>query len=194
MIIGLGHRSRHGKDTVGNFMIAWAAKQRPDLKIKKLSWAWKLKDVAFQLYGHLGLREAEFYDTPEGAKLRNVELSRIGKTPVEIWIDMGTPAVREHVWDQTWIAWVEAFATKYDVIICPDTRFANEVSACDVTIKVTNPRVPHRTGKSVDNVLAGWEGWDYTVVNDGDLRQLETKAHTLAHTLLRGLPAGRARR
>lgn len=183
MIVGIGHRSRHGKDTVCNYLIEWVGDNRPRARVKKLSWAWKLKDVCYQLYGHLGLREPEFYETPEGQSLKDVKLPLIGKSPVEVWVDIGTPAVRERVWDQTWVAWVRAQQGDYDIIFCPDTRFPNEVAACDTLIKVVNPRVPDRAGKSVDDLLAGFDGWHHVVSNDADLAVLRDKAFELASYL-----------
>ncbi len=179
MIIGIGHRSRHGKDTVANLLVERLLLTHPKLSVQKLSWAWKLKDVAFQLYGHLGLRYPAFYETEEGASLRNVKIPGIDKTPVEIWIDLGTPAIRDNVWHETWVSWVKAQQSTCNVIVCPDTRFLNEVEACAVTIKVWNPCVPPRVGKSVDEILAHYTGWDHVIVNEWDMDHLREDVNAL---------------
>jgi hypothetical protein len=181
MIIGIGHRSGHGKDTVANFMIQWLALHHRELNVKKVSWADKLKDICYQLYSHLGLKEGAFYETEEGRALRNIRLPKINKTPVEIWIDMGTPAVREKVWDRTWIEYVQH--TPADIIIAADTRFMNEVEACDVTIKVINPRIPRREGKSVDDVLAFYVNWDHYLYNEGEKIELRKNTNLLCQKL-----------
>lgn len=186
MIIGLGHRSGHGKDTAANYMVEWLYAMRPDLKVRKLSWAWKLKDICHQLYGHLGLQDADFYDTPEGRKHRDIKLPKIDLTPVEIWVKMGTPAVREQVWDHTWIAWVQSQQQYYNLIIPPDTRFPNEIAACDYTIKVDNPRVPIREGVSVDCTLKDFAGWDAVLTNDEGLSELRGKTNDLCQRLFTG--------
>lgn len=173
-----------GKDTVADYMVEWLANMRPALKVKKIPLAWKLKDVCHQLYGHLGLREAEFYDTPEGAALRDQVLLGINKTPVEIWIDMGTSAVREKVWDDTWVEWLKSRTEYYDVIIAPDVRFPNELPACDCTIKVVNPRVPNRIGKSVDDILADAD-WDHTIINDLGYSELRGQANVLIERIIK---------
>ena len=183
MIIGLGHRSDNGKDTVANYMIDWIRAMRPELKVDNITWADKLKDICYQLYKHLGLQTREFYDTPEGRALRNVKLPKIDLTPVEIWVKMGTPAVREQVWDDTWISYLLSRQSEYDVIFVPDTRFPNEVEACDYTIKVHNPRKPIREGVSVDCVLKDFDGWDITIINEHGLSELRGQANILADKL-----------
>ena len=181
LLIGIGHRSEHGKDTVANYMVEWLS-YSTNLSVIKMPWAWKLKDICHQLYKHLGLREAPFYDTDEGRKLRNIKLPKINLTPVEIWIKMGTPAVRQQVWDDTWIDYVRNFEG-YDIVICPDTRFPNEVAVCDYTIKVLNPRVSNREGESVDNVLADFAGWNAVLYNDSGFSELRGTANDLCFRL-----------
>lgn len=65
-ILGLGHYSRTGKDTLANAMIEWFGQFYPELTVKKLPLAWKLKQITYELYAWAGVREPEFYDTPEG--------------------------------------------------------------------------------------------------------------------------------
>jgi hypothetical protein len=181
MIIGIGHRSEQGKDTVANFMIQWSAIHQPSVKIMKVSWAKKLKDICHQLYWHLGLKEGDFYETEEGRALRNIRLPKINKTPVEIWIDMGTPAVRNQVWDRTWIEYVKNIPA--NIIIAPDTRFMNEIEACDVTIKVANPRIPKREGKSVDDVLKDYNEWNHYIINNKGKEELKKVTDILCEKL-----------
>lgn len=183
MIIGLGHRSGHGKDLSGSYMIDFL-RENTNLRVTKLSWAWKLKDICYQLYSHVGLRETDFYDTDEGRALRNIKLPKIELSPVEIWVKMGTNGVREQVWDRTWIEWVCAQQEKYDIIICPDTRFHNEIELCDHTVKITNPRVPNREGISVDEVLADYDGWNYYLINDGDKVKLKESSISIIQDII----------
>jgi hypothetical protein len=184
MLIGIGHRSRHGKDQFAAYMVQYLNAVYPELSVRKLSWAWKLKDVCHQLYGHLGLKPPEYYETEPGISEREIKLPRINKTPVEIWIDMGTPAVRDQVWDNTWLDWVQHQSSLYDIVICPDTRFTNEALACDYTIRVYNPRIPNRTGKTADNHLEGYE-FDYNVINDMGLSELRGQAYQLTSRMMK---------
>jgi hypothetical protein len=123
----LGHYSRTGKDTLANWAV-YFAKEEWQLNVKKVSFAWKLKDIAHQLYGWAGLREPEFYETPEGAKLRTVTLDGIGLTPIEVWVQLGTNAIRENVYQDTWIDYrLNQDYRGVDLLIIPDARFFNEI-------------------------------------------------------------------
>ena len=94
-IIAIGHYRRVGKDTFANCVIEKVRQLNPRIRVGKRSWAWKLKQICHELYAWAGLREPEYYETEPGASLREVPLPEIGKSPRQIWIDFGTPAVRE---------------------------------------------------------------------------------------------------
>ena len=86
--------------TEGEVVDVEACSERdPNFTIGKRSFAYKLKQVCHELYGWAGLREPEFYETPDGEQYREVILPEIGKSPRQIWIDMGTKAVRRHVYE-----------------------------------------------------------------------------------------------
>ena len=74
-IIGLGHYSRTGKDTFANALVQDITdRSRGNTRIKKIPFAWKLKQICHDLYAWDGLREPEFYDTSEGEKFRDIKL------------------------------------------------------------------------------------------------------------------------
>lgn len=184
MIIGIGHRSGHGKDTFANGLIDGMRLLKPDLKVRKLSWSWKLKDVCQQLYGHLGLMDSAFYDTDEGRLLRNIKLPEINLTPVEIWIKVGE-SLRNHVWERTWLEWVAAQKEHIDIIVAADTRKHLELTICDYKIKVHNPRIPNREGLSIDHELEDYLGWDRIIINDKTKDHLNREALLLARWILK---------
>jgi hypothetical protein len=175
-IIGLGHYSRTGKDTFANALVKdIQTRSGGRTPVKKIPFAWKLKDICHQLYAWDGLREAEFYDTLEGEKFRDIKLPTIGKTPVEIWVAMGTPAVREQVYSNTWIDYLLKSALGLDVLVIPDVRFPNEVTAIQelggTLIKVVRPGYgPRKT--VADRALLGWNGWDYVIGSSGRMQEL----------------------
>lgn len=144
--------------------------------VGQVPFAWKLKQVCHDLYDWAGLREPEFYETPEGAALRDVPLPTIGKSPVAIWIDMGTPAVRDHVYDKTWIDYVLKRDHGYDVIVVPDCRFENEVEALReknaTLVKVVRPGYGPRNSVA-DRALLGFTGWDYVIGASGEMEELQ---------------------
>jgi len=190
-IFGLGHYSRTGKDTFGNSLVASLGEYKPSLRAAKKSFAWKLKQIAFELYAWDGLREPEFYETLEGAKFRDIPLPTIGKTPVQIWVDLGTPAVRENVYENTWIDYLLKSKNDLDVLIIPDVRFANEIAAIrelgGTLIKVVRPGYgPRKT--VADRALVGYKGWDYVIGESGDINDLRRWASRFAHSIITSTP------
>jgi hypothetical protein len=182
-VVGLGHYSRTGKDTFANSLVASLREMNPKLRVKKIPFAWKLKDICHQLYAWAGLKAAEFYETPEGEKLRNVVLPAIGKTPVQIWIDMGTPAVRDHVYQNTWIDYLMESDLNVDVLIVPDVRFYNEVAAMKQRnaplIKVVRPGYGPRESIA-DRALMCYRDWDYVIGTSGKMSELHHWASQFA--------------
>lgn len=177
MLIGIGHRSGHGKDTLADFMVQQIKAKFPKHKVLKYPFAWKIKLIAYDLYKQFGVREPEYYDTLAGRGDRNVVLPKLGMTVVELWIKIGTPCFRDIIYDATWTAFVRTLANEPDtIIVAPDARFPNEVGDIDYLIKCVNPRVPDREGLSVDDNLKDFDGWDTVVVNDAGLLQLAAKS------------------
>lgn len=189
-ILGLGHYSRTGKDTFANAVVGWV-QVHTKLKIQKRSFAWKLKQICHELYGWDGLREPGFYDTPDGEKYRDIKLPTIGKTPVEIWVAMGTPAVREQVYQPTWIDYLLKSDLGLDVLVVPDVRFPNEVAAVQdaggTLIKIVRPGYGPRNTVA-DQALMGFNDWDYVFGEHGDINQLRNEAETIAAALAGSTP------
>lgn len=188
LYIGIGHYARTGKDTFANFLVG-ELKQRKQTA-RKVSFASKLKDVALQLYGWAGLKDEAFYNTPDGEKLREVPLPALacerdpeGISPRELWIRLGTPAVREQVYQPTWIDVVLKSNWQEQTIIIPDVRFPNEVEAIrdhrGILIKMVRPGF--KPGDNVaDQALVGYDGWDYVLGESGKLEDLGNYASQFA--------------
>lgn len=182
-VIGLGHYSRTGKDSLANYFLAELAILTRDMVAKKMPFAWKLKQIAYELYAWDGLKEPEFYETAAGATYRDIPLPTIGKSPVQIWIDLGTPAVRDQVYDRTWIDYVLKSDHQADVLLIPDVRFENEIDAVrsmgGITIKVVRPGYGPRKSKA-DRALLGYTGWDYVIGRSGEMSELQSWAYAFA--------------
>lgn len=129
IIIGLGHYSRTGKDTFANALVDSIQEMCPKLKVGRRSFATKLKQVTSELYGWAGLRDEAFYNDPVNEYLRDVKLPALGLTPVEVWVQFGTPAIREQVYDLTWVDYLLKTDHGLDVLVIPDVRFPNEIKA-----------------------------------------------------------------
>lgn len=188
-IVGLGHYSRTGKDTLANALVNYL--QMQGRTAKKIPFADKLKDICQQLYGWDGLKDREYYDTPEGEKFRDVPLPTIGKTPVEIWVAMGTPAVREKVYMNTWIDYVLKTDHGVDVVVIPDVRFPNEIEAVRShggwLVKVVRPGYRPRDTVA-DQALMGYTGWDIVAGSSGAMMELNEWAAEIANAIVEGRP------
>jgi len=183
MIIGLGHYSRTGKDTFVDSCIHEIKRMNPSLIVKKLSFAWKLKEISTELFTAYGMQEPGFYDTDEGAPYRDVPLDRIEKTPVQIWIEVGNK-MRE-VYVEVWRDYVLSQCTA-DITFIPDCRFSNEISAVktdanNVLIKMMRPGRGPRDSVS-DRALLEFEGWDYLLGGD-DIADVHSAAWEFANWL-----------
>ena len=188
-IIGLGHYSRTGKDSLANYLIQDL--RSSGLVAKKIPFAWKLKQICHDLYAWDGLREPEFYDTTDGEKFRDIKLPTIGKTPVEIWVAMGTPAVRNNVYMDTWINFVLKSDHQADVIVIPDVRFPNEIQAVRDAggwlAKIVRPGYGPRDTVA-DRALVGYDGWDAVIGGSGKMSELERWALDLSDSISGDLP------
>lgn len=189
--IGIGHYARVGKDTLANAIIAECRRMDPHYTIRKLPWAAKLKDVCHQLYGWAGLRELEYYETEPGASQREVVLPALGKSPRQIWIDMGTHAVRDKVFHDTWRDYVLKTDHQADCIIVPDTRFFNEIDGLGMIrghrVKVVRPG--YGPGKNrPDRELVPYRGWNNVWLNSGSMDDVWAIAYEYANWLVGGGP------
>jgi len=181
-LIGLGHYSRTGKDSFADYLMA-AVTQRANLRVVKRSLSWKLKQIAYDLYTWAGMQPPEHYETKEGEKDRDVTLPALGMTPVELWVALGTKAIRNNVYDRTWLDYLLTTDHKANVLIVPDIRFPNEAAAIKevggVLIKIVRPGYgPRKT--VADRALVGYDGWDYVLGSEGTMQALDNSAQDFA--------------
>lgn len=126
--IGFGHRRQMGKDTVAH-ALAEEIRRVYGIEVVKQSFADPLYEICHKLYGWDGFETKEFYDAYP--KQKTVILPTIKKSPRTILIEMGTPAVREVVWEPTWVQYL---LNSHDpaskrIVIVTDVRFPNELEA-----------------------------------------------------------------
>lgn len=184
-IIGFGHRRRVGKDQISKFIDTILKIERPKLKVVKVSFAAKLKETTYELYKWAGLERGVFYESEQGAKLKEVVLPAIGKSPRQIWIEVGNK-LRE-VYADTWIDCALKNFPNADVILITDVRFPNEVAKIQImggkVYKIIRPGEPMSDDAS-DSALDGFLGWDGQIENNSDLDAFYAKADALAREIL----------
>ena len=181
-IIALGHKKDVGKDTFAKFMMTYLRCECPELKIKRISFAEKLKDVCYQLYSWAGLQRAIYYESHRDEKEK--VLPQLWKSPRQIYIEVGNK-LRE-VYDDTWIDFVLKDIVA-DIIIITDLRFKNEANAVKSLngqlIRIDRPDRELGTDPAeVD--LDSWTDWDLIISNYGTLKDLNIQAEEFARSLL----------
>jgi len=171
MIIGFGHRSGVGKDTAAQLLKTHLRRNGETVEIR--GFASELKAQAVQLFGWAGLKDEIFYNN--NREKRNEVLPKLGKTPLELWIEFGE-AMRK-INPYTWVELVFANAAA-DHILIPDVRHKNEAEIIKhyggMIIKIERD-VPDLTIKNIDKILADYDEWDAVVKNDGTMRELNDK-------------------
>lgn len=184
-IVGLGHRRRVGKDTFGGMLQDYLrGLSQNQVDVRTGAFADKLKSVCHELYGWAGVKGRQWYeDHPEE---RERFLPGIGMSPRELWIRFGTNAVRNQVYQDTW---VDALlrGVSCDVLIVTDVRFPGEASKIremgGVLIRVDNPMlIP--SDDVADCALDDWGHWDHLVVNNGTIDDLRRTAMKTAECLI----------
>jgi len=183
IVIGLGHYSRTGKDTVANYFLECLSEYKASMRAIKRSLAWKLKQQCYELYAWAGVMPPEHYETKEGEKDRYVKLPALGMTAVELWVAFGTKAIRNNVHDRTWLDYLLKTDHQCDVLLIPDIRFPNEADAIKemggLAIKVVRPGYgPRKT--VADRALLGYDGWDYVIGAEGTMDSLRHWASRFA--------------
>jgi len=174
-VIGLGHYSGVGKDTLADRIIDVCKCVRPGIVAVKGSFAYLLKRQLFDCFSWAGLKEPEHYDLTENRHERNETLPALGMTPVELWVKYGN-MIRDEFHPDAWVnslfSRVEGVA---DVLVIPDVRFYNEVQAIrdrqGIVVKVTRPGVVPKNTVS-DQSLSSYNGWDFAVDNAGTIADL----------------------
>ena len=169
-LIGLAYKKGVGKDTLGGFMQTQLRCEHPGMKVKHVSFAAKLKDICFQLYGWAGLERGVYYESHR--ELKEVVLPLIEISPRQIWIEVGN--YLRKVYEATWIDYA-LHSVKADVIIITDVRFQNEALAIKAAggnlIRIDRAGIPQGTDPA-ETELDRWLAWDYLLDNNGTLREL----------------------
>jgi hypothetical protein len=157
IIIGISGVSRSGKDTLANQIIKTCRDLDPQFRVVKRSFAWPLKKIAQSLYGYAGVEGPEYYDKYPDERYKR---TLIGKTPVELWIELGEKVRTIH--GQTWIDLMWESAEGHDAVIVPDCRHLNEYDALreEGAIMIRTNREDGLV-LAMDSNLDGIQEWDH---------------------------------
>jgi hypothetical protein len=142
--------------------------------VQEISFASKLKDIAFQLYGWAGIKRAVYYETHRDDKEKVLPL--IGKSPRQIWIELGNKC--REIYQATWIDYA-LNGVNGDVIIITDMGFTNEATAIlakgGLLVKLVRDGILLGTDPR-EIELDNWDNWDRIIKNNGSLDDLYQEA------------------
>lgn len=176
-IVAVGHKKSRGKDTLCNFMLNHLQINCDGCTVRKVGFADKLKDVAYQLYGWAGLHRGVYYETHYNEK--EIVLPAIGQTPRDLWIGVGNK-MRE-VYGPTWIHYITKTDQGVDVLLIKDLGYRNEGYAVreagGVLIRIDREGPLDDDPRETE--LDDWSDWDAIVCNHGSLPDLHAQAVTL---------------
>lgn len=179
-IIAFGHRKQVGKNLTASLLYQNLVCDHPGMKIEVVGFADPLYYIANYVYGWAGFKTKEYYEKFPHTK--GVDLPALGMSPRELLIKLGTKAIRENVYDATWVDYAVKKERSCDLLVITDLRFPNEFNHIKnmngLCIRVDRPSVP-TTNDIADNALTGDYAWDHVITNDGSKRDLNTKIMTL---------------
>jgi hypothetical protein len=177
LIIGLGHRQNMGKDTMARFISSVIRDKSRGISVESRSFANKLKEIAYSLYAWTGLQQAEYYELEP--TLKNIILPKIGKSPRQLWIELGN-YLRRYDPD----IWINPVLQNHcpNILLIRDLRYPNEARKImeldGILIKCHRPDIP-LSNDEADIALANWSDWNY-VAESTDLN----KAHEHAKQIV----------
>lgn len=170
-IIAFGYKKQRGKDTSAKFLKDWLHMNHPDLRVRTVGFADKLKDVTHQLYGWAGLQPPIYYETHYAEK--EIILPALGMSPRDIWIGGGNK-MRE-IYGPTWIHYITKGGIKCDVLLVKDMGFTNEAIAIreegGFLCRLNRLGMPMADDPR-ETELDSWTDWDADLDNNGTLQEL----------------------
>ena len=172
MIIGLGYKARSGKDTVASYMCC-------DHGFTSVAFADNLKEAAKVIFG---LSHEQCY-----GNLKEVTDPYWNDTPRNILQLLGTECLRNGYHRDVWIKSLgrKLLAEPNRNWVVTDVRFLNEAESIRQwgggLVKIVRPGAPQiaTTQHQSEIELDGYDGWHYTLNNDGTLEQLDGKIEAM---------------
>lgn len=177
MLVGIGYNFQAGKDTSADALCR-------DLNYRKVAFADKLREFAMKVDPlitsstqnvNVGIGRGRLAWAIQG--LGYEEAKRTYPEVRTLLQKMGV-AARELFGHDFWVDQALRGIKPEERVVFPDVRFENEAEAIKnldgVLIKIVRPGF-EGDGHESERALDEFDGWDYVVVNDGDVMDLQRK-------------------
>lgn len=181
LIIGISGKMNAGKDTLADMLIGTFSVTHPEIVCKKYSFARVLKNVAAEAFG---IWDPSLFDSREFKKSFNLFWDATNRVLLQ---KVGT-AFRETFGTNFWVKrlFKEIASQRPDIAIISDVRYKSEVEGIEaaggLVIRVnrdfsdgSESEQKHASETELDN----YEGFSFTVENNGSLEELSVKATEL---------------
>lgn len=104
-------------------------------------------------------------------------------TPRLILQLLGTEGGRDVIHPNIWVNATLGDLTEKDRVIITDARFLNEVLGIKrkggIVVKIIRPSVKSTSTHPSETSLNNYKDWDYVIINDGSLEELEDKVEAM---------------
>lgn len=104
-------------------------------------------------------------------------------TPRKILQLLGTEGGRDVIHPNIWVNATLGDLTEKDHVIITDARFPNEVTGINrkggIVVKIIRPSVVSTSNHPSETSLNNYKNWDYVIINDGTLEELEEKVEKM---------------
>jgi len=131
----------------------------------------------YEVYEYI--REKDFYWL-EGIKATSQLL-----TPRLVLQLLGTEGGRDVIHPNIWVNATLSDLTEKDRVIITDTRFPNEVEGIKrkwgIVVRIIRPSIVSTSTHPSETSLNDYKDWDYLIINDGTLEQLQEKVKTMLY-------------
>jgi hypothetical protein len=189
-LISCSGKKRNGKDTVADMIVRILAEEK-GLVYKKIAFGTAVKQVASLMTGIPAnewetTEQKEMFLGPEWDKV-DEDGNVVRMTRRKFLTTLGSDAVTAHLHQMAWINMTFKDYTPEKLTVVSDTRFYTELNRVNklngYTIRVINPRVFSDDTHPSEVELDDYTGWDFVVINDGTLEELELKVRAILREL-----------
>lgn len=171
-IIAFGHRRRVGKDTAGKYLLQYIRTEHKELTVERCSPGDRIKDTAYHMFKWAGLNQGVYYEN--NPTLKEEIIPVLGKSPRQIWIDIGNAgrAIDVRVWIESALSQASS-----DLVILTDTRTEVEIDYVrkfgGICVRIDR-NIP-KANDNLDCALSDFDNWDYIIENNGALKDFRSK-------------------